>query len=246
MTAARRAAPSAGSTPTATSAVIEVDTTGATALAWSDAEPGVGDIVFGWQRRHGPGPRHGRHGLGRRADLPGPGWLSGSAAASSTRRRSRPARPVGRSSIRPADSSGSTRTGSARASISPAPADAALRASVEALGRESISLPRRDRRRAVVRREAPARPVGLADRDGPGPRRRGRQPGRSCGHPGVRPARRGGRPTLDEPDVLPEILAEVGLPIELKIVRGDEERTISVGGTSDVSRGGLSRDGRAS
>jgi hypothetical protein len=62
----------------------------------------------------------------------------------------------------------------------------------------------------------------------------------------VRPARRGGRPTLDEPDVLPEILAEVGLPIELKIVRGDEERTISVGGTSDVSRGGLSRDGRAS
>ena len=43
-----------------------------------------------------------------------------------------------------------------------------------------------------------------------------------------------GRP-LDEPDVLPGILAEVGLPIELKIVRGDEERTVSVGGTSDAS-----------
>src|SRR5439155_1202606 len=40
---------------------------------------------------------------------------------------------------------------------------------------------------------------------------------------------------LDTPDALPEILAESGLPIELKIVRGDEERSVSVGGTTDAS-----------
>jgi hypothetical protein len=30
-------------------------------------------------------------------------------------------------------------------------------------------------------------------------------------------------------------VGETGLPIELKIVRGDEERTVSVGGTTDAS-----------
>ena len=40
---------------------------------------------------------------------------------------------------------------------------------------------------------------------------------------------------LTDPDTLPEILATTGLPIELKIVRGDEERTVSVGGTTDAS-----------
>jgi hypothetical protein len=43
-----------------------------------------------------------------------------------------------------------------------------------------------------------------------------------------------GRPLTDS-DALAEILAEAGMPIELKIVRGDEERAVSVGGTTDAS-----------
>jgi S1-C subfamily serine protease len=43
-----------------------------------------------------------------------------------------------------------------------------------------------------------------------------------------------GRPLTDS-DALATILAETGMPIELKIVRGDEERAVSVGGTTDAS-----------
>ena len=43
-----------------------------------------------------------------------------------------------------------------------------------------------------------------------------------------------GKP-LETPDSLPQILAETGLPIEIRIVRGDDERTVSVGGTTDAS-----------
>ena len=43
-----------------------------------------------------------------------------------------------------------------------------------------------------------------------------------------------GRPLADG-DALAAILAEAGMPIELKIVRGDEERAVSVGGTIDAS-----------
>jgi S1-C subfamily serine protease len=38
-----------------------------------------------------------------------------------------------------------------------------------------------------------------------------------------------------DPDSLNEALVAGGLPIELKIVRGDEERTVSVGGATGAS-----------
>ena len=34
---------------------------------------------------------------------------------------------------------------------------------------------------------------------------------------------------------LPSILASAGLPIELRILRGDDERTVSVGGATDAT-----------
>ena len=40
---------------------------------------------------------------------------------------------------------------------------------------------------------------------------------------------------MTDADSLPAILAEAGMPIELKIVRGDEERSVSVGGTTDAA-----------
>ena len=120
------------------------------------------------------------------------------------------------------------------------PADAALRERVDALGRGESVEPAASRRRdrAVARRPAAApASVGLTERDGPPrPRRRGRQPGRSAGiREGDLLVEAAGKPLEPIRTSCPTILAETGLPIELKIVRGDEERTVSVGGTTDAS-----------
>ena len=91
-------------------AVIAVDTAGAGVLAWADGDgPSAGAIVFAAPRRPaaGLGSRSARsaRSSGRSAD-PAAG---ASVAASSTRRRSRPAPPAGRCSTPMGASSGSTR-----------------------------------------------------------------------------------------------------------------------------------------
>jgi serine protease Do len=118
------------------------------------------------------------------------------------------------------------------------PADAALRERVDALSRgESVSRPRLGiavAPSAIARRLRAS--VGLGERDGL--LVRGVEDGSPAARAGIREGdllvEAAGRP-LEDPDALPEILAKSGLPIELKIVRGDEERTISVGGTTDAS-----------
>jgi S1-C subfamily serine protease len=219
-------------------AVIEVDTTGATPLAWSDAEPAIGDIVFGLASS-GSGPARVTAGtvsaIERTFRGPGGSRIGGSVEHTA------PLAP-GSSGGPLVDSAGrlvginTNRIG--EGFYLARPADAALRASVEALGRgESISRPRLGIAVApsfVAKRLR--RSVGLAERDGL--LVRGVEDGSPAARAGIREGdlliEAAGR-TLDEPDVLPEILAEVGLPIELKIVRGDEERTISVGGESDAA-----------
>ncbi len=118
------------------------------------------------------------------------------------------------------------------------PADAALRERVDALGRgESVARPRLGIAIApphVARRLRAS--VGLSDRAGL--LVRGVEDGSPAARAGIREGdllvEAAGK-ALDNPDTLPEILAEAGLPIELKIVRGDEERTVSVGGSTDAS-----------
>jgi serine protease Do len=219
-------------------AVIEVDTTGATPLAWSDAEPAVGDIVFGLAAT-GTGPARVTAGtisaVERTFRGPGGARIGGSVEHTA------PLAP-GSSGGPLVDSAGrlvginTNRIG--EGFYLARPADAALRTSVETLGRgESISRPRLGIAVApsfVAKRLR--RSVGLTERDGL--LVRGVEDGSPAARAGIREGdllvEAAGR-TLDEPDLLPGILAEVGLPIELKIVRGDEERTVSVGGTSDAS-----------
>jgi serine protease Do len=118
------------------------------------------------------------------------------------------------------------------------PADSALRERIDALGRgESVSRPRLGiavAPSAIARRLRAS--VGLADREGL--LVRGVEDDSPAARAGIREGdllvEAAGR-VLTDPDTLPEILASTGLPIELKIVRGDEERTVSVGGATGAS-----------
>ena len=101
-------------------AAIDVDTADATPLEWGDGSA-LCCRGGGLRRRSEPrrrNPSDVRTRVRRRARLPWSRVVGGSRAASSTRRLSRRARPVARSSTRRAGSSASTRTGSARASTS--------------------------------------------------------------------------------------------------------------------------------
>jgi S1-C subfamily serine protease len=118
------------------------------------------------------------------------------------------------------------------------PADAALRERIDALGRgESVSRPRLGIAVApsIVARRL-RRSVGLADREGL--LVRGVEDGSPAERAGIREGdllvEAAGK-ALTDPDALNEVLAASGLPIELKIVRGDEERTVSVGGATGAS-----------
>ena len=103
-------------------AVIEVATTGATALAVVRRRGRRSATSSSASPRPAPVPHASPPARSRPSSRPSGGPVAaGSAAASSTRRRWRRARPAGRSSTAPATSSRSTRIGSARASTWPAP-----------------------------------------------------------------------------------------------------------------------------
>jgi serine protease Do len=219
-------------------AVVDVDTTGATALAWSDAETGIGDPVFGLAAT-GAGPARVTAGfvssLERTFRGPGGSRIGGSLEHTA------PLAP-GSSGGPLVDAAGrlvainTNRVG--EGFYLARPADAALRDRVDALGRgESVERPRLGIAIApphVARRLRAS--VGLSDRAGL--LVRGVEDGSPAARAGIREGdllvEAAGK-ALDGPDTLPEILAESGLPIELKIVRGDEERSVSVGGSTDAS-----------
>jgi len=219
-------------------AVVDVDTSGAKPLAWSDAETGLGDVVFGLAAT-GAGPARVTAGyvsaVERTFRGPGGSRIGGSVEHTA------PLAP-GSSGGPLVDASGklvainTNRVG--EGFYLARPADAALRERVDALGRgESVARPRLGIAIApphVARRLRAS--VGLSDRAGL--LVRGVEDGSPAARAGIREGdllvEAAGKP-LDTPDALPEILAESGLPIELKIVRGDEERSVSVGGTTDAS-----------
>jgi len=219
-------------------AVVDVDTSGAAALAFADGEPAIGDLVFGLAAT-GAGPARVTAGFVSSVErtFRGPG---GSRIGGSIEHTA-PLAP-GSSGGPLVDAAGrlvavnTNRVG--EGFYLARPADAALRERVDALGRgESVERPRLGIAIApphVARRLRAS--VGLSDRAGL--LVRGVEDGGPAARAGVREGdllvEAAGK-ALDNPDTLPEVLAQTGLPIELKIVRGDEERTVSVGGSTDAS-----------
>jgi serine protease Do len=219
-------------------AVIDVDTSGASAVAWADGELGVGDVVFGLGATGG-GPARVTVGyvsaVERSFRGPGGAQIGGSVEHTA------PLAP-GSSGGPLVDAEGrvvainTNRIG--EGFYLARPADAALRDRIDALARgESVARPRLGIAVApphVARRLRAS--VGLSQRDGL--LVRGVEDGSPAARAGIREGdllvEAAGKP-LDAPDALPQILAEAGLPIELRIVRGDDERTVSVGGTTDAS-----------
>ncbi len=219
-------------------AVIEVDTAGATAVAWSEAEPAIGAVVFGLAS------------TGAGATRVTPGTVS---AIEQTFRGPGGSRIGGSiehtAPLAPGSSGGPLVDGDGHlVAINTnrigegfylaRPADAALRERIETLSRgESISRPRLGIAVApsIVAQKL-RRSVGLEERDGL--LVRGVEDGSPASRAGIREGdlliEAAGKP-LTDPDGLNQILIETGLPIELKIVRGDEERSVSVGGTTDAS-----------
>ena len=154
----------------------------------------TGAVVFGAAasptRRHAG---HLRDRLGGRAARSAGPAAGGSAAASSTRRRSPPARPAVRSSTPTGRFLGLNTNRLGEGFYLALPADAALRARVDALGQRRVGRAAAARRRdRAGARRAPAAPLGRPARAGrpPRPRRRGRQPGRPGRDRPGRPDRR--------------------------------------------------------
>lgn len=219
-------------------AVIEVDTAGATPVAWSDVEPTIGDVVFGLAST-GAGAARVTAGTVSAIEQtfrgPGGSRIGGSIEHTAPLASGSSGGPL-------VDGSGrfvalnTNRIGDgfylAR------PADAALRERIETLSRgESVSRPRLGiaiAPSAVAQRLR--RSVGLTEREGL--LVRGVEGGSPADRAGIREGdlliEAAGRPLVDS-DGLAAILAEAGMPIELKIVRGDEERAVSVGGGTDAS-----------
>jgi serine protease Do len=219
-------------------AVVEVDTAGAAPLAWSDADPSVGDVVFGLAAT-GAGPARVTAGTISAIEQafrgPGGARIGGSLEHTAPLASGSSGGPL-------VDGAGrlvalnTNRVG--EGFYLARPADAAFRERIDALGRgESISRPRLGIAVApsmVARRLR--RSVGLSEREGL--LVRGVEDGSPAERAGIREGdllvEAGGKPLAD-PDALNEALASGGLPIELKIVRGDEERTVSVGGATGAS-----------
>ncbi len=219
-------------------AIVAVDTAGATAVSWSDADPGVGDAVFALAAT-GSGSARVTTGFVSAVERsfrgPGGSRIGGSVEHTAPMAPGSSGGPL-------VDGAGkllainTNRVG--EGFYLARPADRALRERVEALGRgESVERPRLGIAVApshVARRLRAS--VGLSDRAGL--LVRGVEDGSPAARAGIREGdllvEAAGR-SLDEPDALPEVLASVGLPIELKIVRGDEERSVSVGGSTDAS-----------
>jgi serine protease Do len=227
-----------GADPDGDLAVIDVDTTGATPLAWADAEATIGDVVFGLAST-GAGVARVTAGTVSAIEQtfrgPGGSRIGGSLEHTAP--------------LAPGSSGGPLVDGGGRllalntnrigeGFYLARPADAAFRERVDALSRgESVSRPRLGiavAPSAVAQRLR--RSVGLSERDGL--LVRGVEDGSPAARAGIREGdllvEAGGRAVTDS-DALAVVLAESGMPIELRIVRGDEERVVSVGGTTDAA-----------
>jgi serine protease Do len=214
--------------------VIDVDTGGASPIEWGDgANLSVGTAVFGAGASHGGGTRvtFGMVSAVARA-FRGPGGRRIEGSVEHTA----PLAP-GSSGGALLDASGklvginTNRIG--EGFYLALPADAALRDRIDALGRGES--PKRQRLGVAVAPSYVARrmrrSVGLPERDGV--LVTGVEDGGPAAAAGIQAGdlivELGGKPVTDT-DGLQEALAAVEFPVEVKLVRGTDERTVQVGG----------------
>ena len=220
-------------------AVIAIDTAGAPALAWADGDgPAIGTVVFAAAATARGGPRvtFGTVSAVERS-FRGPGGRQIGGSVEHTA----PLAP-GSSGSPLLDADGrlvglnTNRIG--EGFYLALPADASLRSRVEALGRgESVSRPRLGIAVAPARVSRHLREsVGLPARDGV--LVRGVEDDSPAARAGIRDGdlivEIGGQ-AVTEADQLQEILATTPMPFEVKVVRGTDERTVSVGGEASAS-----------
>ena len=220
-------------------AVIDVDTAGAKAVDWADgADLSVGTAVFGAGASHGGGTRV-TFGLvsaiARAFRGPGGRRIDGSVEHTAP--------------LAPGSSGGALLNASGQlvglntnrigeGFYLALPADAALRTRVDALARgESPSRPRLGVAVApshVARKMR--RSVGLPERDGI--LVRGVEDGSLAAAAGIEAGdlivEAGGK-AITDPDDLHAALASLQAPFELKVVRGNDERTVQVGGATTAT-----------
>jgi S1-C subfamily serine protease len=219
--------------------VVDVDTGGASPIEWGDGSAlSVGTAVFGAGASHGGGARvtFGMVSAVARA-FRGPGGRRIEGSVEHTA----PLAP-GSSGGPLLDASGklvginTNRIG--EGFYLALPADAALRDRIDALGRGES--PKRQRLGVAV---APSyvgrrmrRSVGLPERDGV--LVTGVEDGGPAAAAGIQSGdlivELGGKPVTDT-DGLQEALAAVEFPVEVKLVRGTDERTVQVGGETTAT-----------
>lgn len=220
-------------------AVVAVDTAGARPLAWAEGDgPAPGAIVFAAAATPGGGAR----------------VTFGAVTAVERSFRGPGGRRIGGSvehtaPLAPGSSGGPLLAGDGRlvgintnrlgeGFYLALPADATLRARVEALGRgESVERPRLGIAVAPARvARRLRRSVGLPERDGV--LVRGVEDDSPAARAGIRDGdlivEVAGR-AVSEIDDLQEALASSQMPFDVKVVRGTDERTVSIGGSASAS-----------
>jgi serine protease Do len=220
-------------------AVIAVDTAGASAIAWSDGSgPAVGSVVFGAAAAAGGGARvtfGAVSGIERSFRGPGGRRIGGSIEHTAPMAPGSSGGPL-------LDVEGrlvglnTNRIG--EGFYLALPADEALHGRVETLGRgESVSRPRLGIAVAPGRVALHLRrSVGLPDRDGV--LVRAVEDDGPAAKAGIRDGdlivEIAGTP-VTETDQLQELIGSTPMPFEVKVVRGTDERTVSVGGGASAS-----------